>query len=201
MLRTGRIDRVLVEEAAADVAPKPAESKVDISYWILASDSVRQEQVRPEDPLILQVGFSGAKPAYQQVSIDLGDQSPPRIRDVPTDEPRTISVHPKYLKEGDYTVQVFAHPDPSQTPLAQEVISVAGKPRLAALTDAYYRADRSILRAAFLVSVGSGLTALYFVAPGWGQPQDYLNAVLWGGVVGQGATVAAGLASRVLPKA
>jgi hypothetical protein len=201
MLRTGRIDRVLVEEAVEDVAPKPAESRVDISYWILASDGVRQEQVRPEDPLILHVGFSGAQPGYQQVSIDLGDQSPPLIRDVPTEEPRTIEIPAKYLTEGDYTVQVFGHPDPSQAPVAKEVISVAGKPRLAALTDAYYRADQTVLRAAFLVSVGSGLTALYFVAPGWGQPQDYLNAVLWGGVVGQGATVAAGLASRVLPKA
>ncbi len=186
-------------ETVTEVEEKAA-SEVSIDYSILAYDGPRQDQVLPEDPLVLRIAFSGGDPGYREVSIDLGDDSPPLVRSVPFAEPRVIEIPVKYTREGTFAVRVSAHPDPLDLTLADTVIAVKGKPRLAALTDAYLRTDRALLRTAFVVSVGSGLALLYFVDAGWGEPLDYVKALLWGGVVGEGATVAAALASRTMAK-
>jgi hypothetical protein len=59
--------------------------------------------------------------------------------------------------------------------------------------------DREMTLLAGLIAVGSGMLVLYFPEVAWGQPKDYLQALLWGAVVAEGVKLAGALASRAWP--
>jgi hypothetical protein len=54
-------------------------------------------------------------------------------------------------------------------------------------------------RIAAVLAVGSGLATLYLADATWGEPVDYLNALLWGGITAEGVKLATALADRTWP--
>jgi len=49
-----------------------------------------------------------------------------------------------------------------------------------------------------LVAMGSGLLALYFADGDWGQPKDYLQALLWGAATAEGLKLLTDVATKLL---
>lgn len=59
--------------------------------------------------------------------------------------------------------------------------------------------DRQVTMVLGLLAVGSGLLALYFADDVWGQPTDYLEAILWGAILTEGAKQVAALVTKAFP--
>jgi hypothetical protein len=59
--------------------------------------------------------------------------------------------------------------------------------------------DREMTLLAGLLALGSGLLALYLSNAAWGEPKDYLQALLWGAVVAEGVKLAGALVARAWP--
>jgi hypothetical protein len=84
--------------------------------------------------------------------------------------------------------------------LARRSVAVAGgKGRSARARNEFRRLDTRMTLASGAIAVGSGMLTLYFSDSGWGQPDDYLKALLWGSLVSEGLKYTAALATRLLP--
>ncbi|MDQ2631484.1 MAG: hypothetical protein M3Y75_11035 [Actinomycetota bacterium] len=59
--------------------------------------------------------------------------------------------------------------------------------------------DRIVGALAFALAVASGMATLYFGNASWGEPGDYLAALAWGGITGEGVKLAANIADRKFP--
>ena len=59
--------------------------------------------------------------------------------------------------------------------------------------------DRIVGVLAFAIAVASGMATLYFTNTSWGEPGDYLAALAWGGITGEGVKLAANIADRKFP--
>ncbi|HYG96520.1 MAG TPA: hypothetical protein VD741_05360, partial [Solirubrobacterales bacterium] len=59
--------------------------------------------------------------------------------------------------------------------------------------------DRIAGVVAFALAVASGMATLYFADASWGEPADYLAALAWGGITGEGVKLAANIADRKFP--
>lgn len=100
-------------------------------------------------------------------------------------------------KAGETTVSVYSVPEGD--PLGSEPFAVHPQTRRFAERLALKARDRDVARIAALLAVGSGLLSLYVSDPAWGATSDYLAAVLWGAVTGEGVKLAVAIADRVWP--
>jgi len=98
---------------------------------------------------------------------------------------------------GPMTVSVHSHPDGE--PLGSTTVEADSTSRRASRRLALKARDRDVARIAVVLAVGSGLVALYVGEPAWGEPSDYLAAVLWGAVAGEGVKLVVAIADRVWP--
>ncbi len=104
------------------------------------------------------------------------------------------------IRSGDpITVDVHSHPDGEL--LRSETYEVKPETRRATQRRALKLRDLDVARIAAVLAVGSGLVSLYVTDPSWGEPSDYLAAVLWGAVAGEGVKLAVAIADRVWPSA
>jgi hypothetical protein len=61
--------------------------------------------------------------------------------------------------------------------------------------------DRQMTFATGFLAIGSGLGALYMTSAAWGSPSDYLQALLWGSVVSEGAKYFTSTITKLVPSA
>jgi hypothetical protein len=186
----------LSESVSLGAEPAPA---AKILWKADAEANPGTEPVRLDDLVLFTISLPTDGPlAFSEVEVDFGDGRASVVALPPAPEPLQVA-HP-YRSAKGATVVVRAMPDRAE--LASATVSVLPKPPSTSPIDLKRRLDeneRLVNAAAFLLAVGSGMFTLYFASPSWGQPMDYLGALVWGGATGEGVKFAAAIADRVWP--
>jgi hypothetical protein len=189
------------QEVAAYSGAAPAEAApavpADVGFQALEADQA-QPDIHVGDGVLLTIPVDGEEmQPFAGVKVDFGDGSSETFA-LPR-EGQPLIVRHRY-EEGGYRPQVVARSVRGDVLIAtEELPEIRPSTRKLPSQRRLEETDRVVDRAAFLLAVSSGLVALYFKDPSWGQPMDYLAAIVWGGVTGEGVKFAAALADRVWP--
>jgi hypothetical protein len=147
-----------------------------------------------DDRVSLEISIFPPLPlAVDTVVVDFGDGNKEAWRVVAKNGATTLSVGHRYRTSGPVKVAIES---PEGEELGSADLQFAQEPRREAEAKGFAQSERIVTTAAFALAVASGLAALYFKAPAWGQPTDYLAAFVWGGVTGEGVKLAASIADR-----
>lgn len=204
--RGGAGSALQITYAAPEHAVPAAPVDIEISKSIEGIGKEDDQRIHVDDVVRLTIHFKRALPlSFAEIDIDFGDGSPQRRLRLPTSG-QEVFVRHRYKEKGTPVVVVSPvpigqaqktadAPAPKRYPLTE----IVDEPR--ALDSEVKLADSEtvVTTAAFVLAVASGMGALYFGHASWGQPMDYLAAIVWGGATGEGVKYAAALADRVWP--
>lgn len=137
---------------------------------------------------------AGAGGGAERVVWDFSDGSPQVAQRL--DAGRRAVVRHQFAAGGVHTVTLRSA---AGTLIAQAAVEPAGPSRVERLRRGLAFREREMTLIAALLALGLGLLTLYFADAAWGQPDDYLKAVLWGGVVTEGITLVGALVARTWP--
>lgn len=146
-----------------------------------------------DDVFLFRAVFAGAAPAPFDVRWDFSGGGKPVEQQVPAHGAGPWVEH-RYPEPATYTVRLLSA---TGEELASFEQTVTGPSRLAAGKQVLERREDRFTRTAIALTIASGVSTLYMVDPAWGTNEDYVKALLWGAVVGEGvALVAAIIANR-----
>lgn len=143
----------------------------------------------------------GNQPPFPSIEIDFGDGE--RLtRNLPVDSQQdTVNIEISHCYRSGGTMKAIVRPGSVAGPTDETTVVVNPRIPAAKLHAQIAEKDRAASYAAFALAAGSGMTALYFTNAAWGQPADYLAALLWGGVTAEGIKMTSALIKRELPGA
>jgi hypothetical protein len=151
-----------------------------------------------EDKVLFTFDFSSDQPlTFSKVEILFGDGE---VKTGPVElesGKATLPVSHRYMVGGEMTIRVRSLPDHRE--LKPFTVKVDPETKVEYLKRQLRDSDRAVNVAAFVLAVGSGMAKLYLGDPSWGEPTDYLTALLWGGLTGEGVKLAVSMADRVFP--
>jgi hypothetical protein len=192
------LDLIELETKAEPPVPltNPA---IEIGYEVLGVPEGSKGIVHREDEVRVNVRVSsGENLDFTGISIDFGDGSPA--------EQRTLELAPGPVEAAasrwmavDGERSIVIRKAPSGVEIGTIPIIVEPTPRLAVHEMDLKRREQLMGRIAAVLAVGSGLATLYLADATWGEPVDYLTALLWGGITAEGVKLASALADRTWP--
>ena len=176
-------------------APPP---RVEIG-WDVVGEAAEGATAQRDDRVAFAISISSREPLpASAIEIDFGDGTRMK-RGLPEGpEEVTVSVAHRYRVGGEFELSVGW---PGGEELGRTSLSVGQRSRATERGARLSNGDRIVQAAAVTLAVGSGMTALYLCDPSWGEPGDYLEAVLWGGVVAEATVLAAAIADRAFWRA
>ena len=181
-------------------SPQPAVGPIEVTV-LWPSTAVQGARGDVDDLFCFRVTLSD-RDAAMGATWSFGDGTPPveAVRD--TDTGALVGRH-QYAKPGSFDVLLESNGQPLSDArgeaLERKVEVVGGEGRAARARSALRLLDWRMTLVTGGVAVGSGVLALYYTDSGWGQPDDYLKALLWGSVVSEGLKYTTALATRLWP--
>lgn len=179
-------------------SPEPLSAANAEIRWTRRGGDAEETKAYKEDDLEFTITLPpSSELEVDKLEIEFG---PGEVREVSVaDAPgaRSIQVEHFYATGGDRTVTVSSLP--ANEVLGSEPIEVAEETRTEDRERRLTEYDRVVAVTAFTLAVASGMTVLYLNKASWGEPIDYLSALVWGGISGAGVKLAAGIADRVPP--
>jgi hypothetical protein len=147
-----------------------------------------------EDEFAFEACFSGLEVLpFGSVVFDFGDGSEPVSMTLPLDrEDPCVRVRHTFAVGGTHVVRLLN----GEQLLDSTTVEVSAIGRSVRDKATFALLDWQMTLIAGLLAAGSGLVALYFADSSWGEPQDYLAALLWGGVTAEGVKLLAAIADR-----
>lgn len=192
------IDLSQVEVEAEPPVPL-AEPTVETAYEVLGVPEGSKGVVHREDEVRVRVRVSsGENIDFTAVSVDFDDGSPPELRTLELD-PGPVEATASRWMTVDGERAIVVRKVPSGEVIDTIPIVIDPTPRLAVSETDLKRREQLMGRIAAVLAVGSGLATLYFADATWGEPLDYLSALLWGGITAEGVKLATALADRSWP--
>jgi len=185
-------ERRILGMVSARQAP-PELPRVVIAWRRRDEKKFGQPKVYKDDLVSFEITVEGAdSESIEELELGFGDGQAEKVK---IKGNKGIAVH-RYQSGGEPTV-VCASFD--GVVLADESIEVdpLSKPERGKLEIS--ERDRIAAVAAFALAVVSGMASLYLADASWGQPTDYLSALLWGGLTGEGVKAATAIADKVFP--
>jgi hypothetical protein len=189
----------------AFIAPETVASTLaaEVSSSVPREGGSGDARIHVGDAVLFEIAFSGeAGPEVREIEIDFGDGTQGRFPLPPAGQP--LRTRHRYSTNGSLgddrapSVTVYSLPDRARLG-SLTLKEILPEPRQLPAEVELAATDKVVNRAAFVLAVASGMFALYFADPSWGQPMDYLGALVWGGATGEGVKFAAGIADRVWP--
>jgi hypothetical protein len=182
---------------AAEPAPQLA-IMVDISGEVEGIKDGDDPRIHVGDIVRFDIDFKSGLPIpFPEIDVDFGDESPHRRLRLPK-EGSNVFVRHRYKGKEVSNVKVMAIPGGQKWEM-ESPPEIVPKPRQLKSEAVLAESEKVVTVAAFLLAVASGMGALYFGNASWGQPMDYLAAIVWGGATGEGVKYAASIADRVWP--
>ncbi|HEX3323890.1 MAG TPA: hypothetical protein VHR65_01955, partial [Solirubrobacterales bacterium] len=183
---------------ATTAAPAPAAVAAKIQWKVSAGEEPATGKVHRGDRVSFSIEVGAEQsPPPRAIEIDFGDGEK-TTRVLPEkDGPVPLTIGHRY-RTGD-PASIVVRTAHGQAELGQATVEIDKEPRVAKLKAQLAESDRIVSWVSLLLAAGSGLVALYFVDPAWGEPGDYLAAALWGGTVSEGLKLAASIAERAWP--
>jgi hypothetical protein len=190
--------RSLFFNAPIDVSLPGSAPDVSISWQGPDDTTPGSAAIYREDKVLFTFAFSSDQPlAFSKVEILFGDGAVKSGSVDPESGEATLPVSHRYLAGGDLTITVRSLPEHDE--LATFAVKVDPETKVEYLKRQLRDSDRAVAVAAFVLAVGSGMAKLYLGDASWGEPTDYVTALLWGGLAGEGVKLAASIADRVFP--
>lgn len=190
-------DTAFIQTAFIPNEPPTPLPTVKISASVETAEKTDDQRIHIDDMVRIEIAFSdGAGASFREVGIEFGDGSQRNLALPPSGQP--LFVRHRYTNDSPPTIVVSSVPGGDE--LARHTIEgIVAEPRPLPSEAEFAGTDKAVNTAAFMLAVASGMTVLYFADPAWGQPMDYLAALVWGGTTGEGVKFAAALADRVWP--
>jgi hypothetical protein len=188
--RTFRLRRKL-----AIPEPRPAAEIACVRYSTTKSVTTCTGDVDDLFALTARISAAESKASYR-VAWDFDDRSKPLTQiAVLTDGKGDVTARHQFTDGGQRVVRLVI----DGNEIATQPIDLSEVGLVTSSSGRFNVLDRQMTLLAGLIAVGSGMLAIYFSDAAWGQPQDYLQAILWGGVVAEGVKLTGALVARVWP--
>jgi hypothetical protein len=181
---------------AEEPAPAPQLSLAEIRWAGSTDDAAGTGEVPLDDEVEVTATFTapGVLPAtLVDVELEPGATVTREVKPAPGK--RSVAVSHRYSTAGPKEIVVRAHGDGSE--LGRATLTVSGETLVEQEENDLSDSDRVANVIAFALATASGMAVLYFADPSWGEPVDYLAALVWGGISGEGVKLATNIADRV----
>ena len=189
-------EAAFIEAIVESPPPEPNLSLKRIRWAGSTDDAIGDSEVPREDEVEITATFTAPDSLpLTQVDIELepGETVTQEVKPAPGD--RAAVVFHRYSTAGHKEVVVRSHADGRE--LGRATLTVSAETRVEKEERDISDSDYVAGVIAFALASASGMAALYFADPSWGEPVDYLAALVWGGISGAGVKLATDIADRV----